>query len=173
MVISGMNVPDCVPTVSRVSRRMAGTQRGPKTQITRVLTWTLACALLVGSLGVVYTATVAETPEDSFTEFYILGSDGSAADYPTNLTEGEAAEVTVGVVNNEHEQMTYRVVVRHEERTAAEQTIELSAGQQWESELSFTVTEPGRSRAEILLYRADEEVQSPYRELQMPITVRE
>mgnify|MGYP000072886533 CR=1 FL=1 len=148
---------------------------GTKTWITRVLTWALACVLLIGSLGVVYTALIAETPEKSFTEFYLLGPNGSASDYPTNLTTGDSGEVTVGVVNNEHQSMTYRIVIELDNRTTTERTIELSQGQRWEDELSFTVTDPGESRAEILLYRgtASTDSRSPYRTLRLPVEVRE
>ena len=42
---------------------------------------------------------------EGFTEFYILALDGKATDYP------EEVKVTLGIVNHEYRQMSYRVIV--------------------------------------------------------------
>ena len=57
--------------------------------------------LILGALGtlgyVIATPKVGET----FTEFYILGQEGKAADYPKELNTGQEGRVIVGVVNHE------------------------------------------------------------------------
>jgi len=40
---------------------------------------------------------------ERFTEFYILGLNGKAMDYPSELKLGEGGKVIVGIANREHE----------------------------------------------------------------------
>ncbi len=77
----------------------------------KVLSIVLIAAILgaIGSIG--YVMTVPKVGED-FTEFYILGLEGKAADYPKELKVGEEGKVIVGIVNYEHETVGYQVVVR-------------------------------------------------------------
>ena len=66
---------------------------------------------VVGALGVLaYTVTTPKV-EETFTEFYILGPEGKAEDYPLGLSPGETGQVTVGIINREHEPVSYRVEV--------------------------------------------------------------
>ncbi len=45
---------------------------------------------------------------ERFTEFYILGLEGKADNYPDELTVGEEGRVILGIVNHEHEDgLTY------------------------------------------------------------------
>ena len=48
---------------------------------------------------------------ERFTEFYILGSNHLASDYPTNLSVGENATVILGVINHEDAFRYYSVEV--------------------------------------------------------------
>jgi uncharacterized membrane protein len=74
----------------------------------RILSVILVLAIL-GTVGTL--AYVVANPKvgERFTEFYILGAGGMAADYPEVLGLGEAGEVTVGIINREQETMTYTV----------------------------------------------------------------
>ncbi len=68
--------------------------------------------LVLAILGTVGTlAYVVANPKvgERFTEFYILGEGGMAADYPEELKLGEAGEVTIGIINREQETVTYTV----------------------------------------------------------------
>src|SRR4030042_632605 len=71
------------------------------------------CVLLVlailGAAGALFYVVAIPEAEESFTDFYLLGSEGLAADYPRELVCGEQAHVTVGVVNHEHQYTNYRV----------------------------------------------------------------
>ncbi len=49
--------------------------------------------------------------EQRFTEFYILGPEGKAENYPRVLVLGERAKVTIGIVNREHEVTEYNVKI--------------------------------------------------------------
>jgi len=46
---------------------------------------------------------------DAFTEFYILGSNGTASDYPRNLSVGEDVTVILGIVNHEFRTINYTI----------------------------------------------------------------
>jgi uncharacterized membrane protein len=47
------------------------------------------------------------TPEQKFTEFYIMGPEGKAKDYPTSVRAGNRSTVIVGVVNHESLPVNY------------------------------------------------------------------
>jgi hypothetical protein len=49
------------------------------------------------------------TPEQKFTEFYIMGPEGKAEDYPTSVQAGNRSTVIVGVVNHESMPVNYTV----------------------------------------------------------------
>jgi uncharacterized membrane protein len=55
--------------------------------------------------------------QDSFTEFYILGSTRNttsypkATSYPKNLTIGQNSNVTIGLINHEYKTITYTIEI--------------------------------------------------------------
>ena len=75
-----------------------------------ILTIALVIAIIISISLLVY---VIVTPHNGerFTEFYILGPDGKAEGYPTNLSVGENGTVIVGIANHEHKPMNYTVEV--------------------------------------------------------------
>ena len=68
----------------------------------------LSILLAVGATGYII---VKPKVGESFTEFYILGADGKASGYPTNLTSGESGNLIIGIVNHENKNATYHLVV--------------------------------------------------------------
>ncbi len=68
--------------------------------------------LLIASGGLAYQIATTPRTGERFTEFYVLGPEGEADDYPTNLTEGEEGHVILGAVNREHQEMDYDLIVR-------------------------------------------------------------
>jgi uncharacterized membrane protein len=86
----------------------------PERPIEAVLLVVLAVAVLVSAASVGY---LGATPRhgESFTEFYLVTSDGTggyvAADYPTSFRTGESQSLVVGVRNREHRPVTYTVVL--------------------------------------------------------------
>lgn len=142
-----------------------------RTQFERVLTWALALALVVSLAGVVYIAMTPAQTADPFTEFYILGPDGNASGYPTNMTPGGQGDVVVGISNHEHESMTYRVEITwNGSRT---QQRELSVPNEQTREFRATLTAPreqGRYRVRFLLYKNGGS--EPDHSLRLWVTVR-
>ncbi|MBA7628045.1 hypothetical protein ES703_35515 [subsurface metagenome] len=123
----------------------------------KVLSIVLVAAILgaIGTLG--YVMAAPKVGED-FTEFYILGLEGKAANYPKELKVGQEGKVIVGIVNREHETVSYRVVVMIDGVTNNEvREIVLDHGEKWEDEVTFVSGEVGENKkVEFLLYRNEE-----------------
>ena len=66
---------------------------------------------ILGALGTLGYAIASPKVGERFTEFYIEGLEGEAADYPEELVVGGEGKVIVGIINREHETVTYRVEV--------------------------------------------------------------
>ncbi|AEH25457.1 DUF1616 domain-containing protein [Pyrococcus yayanosii] len=66
---------------------------------------------IIASFGVLSYVITNPKPGEAFTEFYILGPKGKAADYPTELFVGENGTVIIGIVNHEHRNVTYYVEI--------------------------------------------------------------
>jgi len=144
-------------------------------RISTVLTWVLAVMLIVALAGVVYVSVTPGAEEDPYTEFYILGPDGNASDYPTNLSTGETGEFIVGITNNEHQSMTYTVVLMLDNESVTEQTVEVEEGETWEGMLRFTPEDDGVKQLDTLLYIGEDPDldDEPYRKLELVVNVTE
>lgn len=133
------------------------------------LTLLLALALVVSLAGVIYIALTPQQATDPYTEFYILGPEGNASNYPTNLTIGERAEVIIGVVNHEQMEMTYTVVIRANNKTLNTERLTLSHGKTSERFMTYSLNQTGRTKVQFHLYRGREpDINSePYRSLRL------
>lgn len=81
-----------------------------KSNIDKVLVLILFVAIFLTLLTAVLIS-VLPTKQESFTEFYILGSSGTTIDYPKNITLGETSNVTIGLINQEHKIIDYTIEV--------------------------------------------------------------
>ena len=79
-----------------------------ESRLDQALTVILVISILIAVVALIYVIVIPKTGE-KFTEFYILGSNGLADDYPTNLTVGENATITIGIVNHEYETINYTI----------------------------------------------------------------
>ena len=108
-----------------------------------------------GAIGTM--AYVVSNPKvgESFTEFYMMGREGKAADYPRELTLGEEARLILGIVNQEHEAAEYKVKIACDGETVAEiGPIIVDYKERWEQEVSFAPAEAGpNQKLEFLLYK--------------------
>ena len=68
--------------------------------------------LLIVLIAATVYITVNPKSGEKFTEFYVLGQNGQAGNYPTNLTLGETGNVTVGIVNHEQTATNYNMVIK-------------------------------------------------------------
>ena len=133
----------------------------------------LLAIALAGAIGtLVYTVAVPRIGE-RFTEFYILGPEGSAENYPRELISGEEGRVILHIVNREHETTEYRVEITIDGEKAGEAgTVTLEYEEKWEQEAAFAATGAGLGqKVEFLLYK--EKSSEPYQRLHLWIDVRE
>ena len=120
----------------------------------KVLSAVLVIAIL-GAFGMLgYVIAMPKTGE-KFTEFYILGEEGKAADYPEELGVGQEGRVILGIINNEYETMDYRVEVRIDGVINNEiGPVVLEHDEKWEEEVSFIPQiAGGKQEVEFLLYK--------------------
>ena len=127
---------------------------------------------ILGALGTLGYAIASPKAGERFTEFYIEGLEGKAADYPKDLVVGEEGKVIVGIINRERETVTYRVEVAIDGVKNNEVgPVILDHDGKWEQIIGFT---PGRAgddqRVEFLLYRQGQK--EVYRRLHLWVDVR-
>ena len=136
----------------------------------KALSVLLILAILAAVGSIIYVVTVPKTGE-KFTEFYILGPDGKAEGYPTDLAVGQQSQVIVGVVNHEYGTVMYTIQVQPGD--AVQSTIgpiALSNGQTWENPVVFACYTPQQNlEVQFLLFRPGDT--APYRSLHLWVNV--
>ncbi|MFQ6106492.1 MAG: DUF1616 domain-containing protein [Thermoplasmata archaeon] len=137
----------------------------------KALTIGLVISIVVAVGVLVYALTVPRVGE-RFTEFYILDETGMAESYPTSLNASENATIIVGVVNHEFSNVSYivrkdlvRVQWVYNNETEREEPVEISRTtrsednitldheEEWESQFTFSISEAGDYKLELLLYK--------------------
>jgi uncharacterized membrane protein len=135
------------------------------TTLTAVLSILLGLAILGTILIVVF-----PHPGEPFTELYLLGPEGKASNYPTNLTVGQTGNVTVGVVNQENTNADYTLVVTLANKTINTTSFSLANNQTWQNSILFTPTQRGMGqKMEFDLYKAG--TPNVYRSVYLYLTV--
>lgn len=81
-----------------------------ESRLDKALTIILAISILISVVALVYVIVIPKTGE-RFTEFYILGEDGIADNYPRNMSLDVSETVIVGIVNHEYKLMNYTVEI--------------------------------------------------------------
>ena len=134
--------------------------------------YTALIVVIVGSLGTIGYVAARPKPPDPFTEFYILGPAGRAADYPKEVSVGSSASVIVGVANHLNAPATYRVEITVAGVKSGELApFDLASGQQREQPATFTPTATGtRQPVEFILYK-DGQIDSSLKPLRLWIDV--
>ncbi|MFP3871844.1 MAG: DUF1616 domain-containing protein [Candidatus Natronoplasma sp.] len=148
--------------------------------------------LLIASGALAYNIATTPRTGERFTEFYVLGPDGKADNYPTNLTLNQNGTVIVGAVNREHTTVNYTLVVGlgysygemarvgeippdhnftlPSNNTCFEMPLTLKHGERWNQTINFFIGEPGRDYKLSFLLLRDGEV---YRDLHLWVDVLE
>ena len=132
----------------------------------------LALVILGAVSAIIYIAVFSKSSA-TFTEFYILGPEGKAADYPTVLTVGQPGRVIVGIINQEQQTASYRVELRLEGTEQGEiGPVVLEHQQQFEQSINFISEKAGKQqRLEFLLYKDGQ--RNVYQSLRLFIEVKE
>jgi len=148
----------------------------PRWRAASRLNQVLAIVLSAFILGVVGTlAYVVVTPRagEKFTEFYVLGLDGKAENYPQELTVGDEGNVILGIANHEHEgNLVYRVEITiNGEVNSTIGPLTLPDEEKWQNEVGFTPHKAGENqKLEFILYKQGED--KPYKLLYLWIGVK-
>lgn len=155
--------PDTAPTGDR------------RRTINRIVTVVLLVALAVLLVGTIYVTVNPIRTTDPYTELYLLGPEGGASNYPTQLEPGEEGTVIVGITNHEGERVTYHLRVLTRNRTVATHSPSLANEETWEQNVSFQLEAPGRHRVRFLLYKDSPSNTSgdPYLTTRLVVTVGE
>ncbi len=128
-------------------------------------------------LSVVTLAYVVLSPKEGehFTEFYLLGPEGKADNYPTKYILGENGTVIVGVVNHEYSPVNYTMEIKLENKSMFLpenlKHITLAHNETWEETVILTPEFEGKNmKLQFLLFNeTDKSV--PYRDLHLWIDV--
>lgn len=146
----------------------------PESKLDRLLTIFLIFSILLSVATLIY---VVVTPKEGehFTEFYILGPEGKADNYPTNYTLGESGTVIVGVVNHEYRPVNYTIALKLENKSIPlsknQSFVNLAHNETWEQSLTFIPPFEGKNmKLEFLLFNETDK-STPYRDLHLWINV--
>lgn len=136
----------------------------------RFLYFLLALSLVGFAVGAV-TIIVTPKPGERLTEFYILGPEGLAKNYPREAIVGFPVTVTVGIANHEGVPADYWVGAYCGSHLIGQTTpVHLEAGQTNEQVLGFVPIQTGDNvRIDIYLYR--DMGTEPYRSLRLWLKV--
>lgn len=161
----------------------------------RVLSAILLLAIVAAVATTVYVVVVPKEGE-KFTEFYILGKEGKAADYPTDLRTGQEAAVIIGVGNHEYRNVTYIVELHYVDQESEPVTntssvismerlaafpVTLAHNTTYQEEHRFSVGSPGGNQIKFLLFMDEappdslwgaERINRSYRDLHLWVRVR-
>lgn len=122
--------------------------------VNKILSVILGVAVLA-TIGTFAFITIRPKVGEAFTEFYILGSEGRAEDYPARINTGEEATVSVVICNHEHREITYNVgVTVGGGSTNWMGPIVLAHGGKWQEPAAFKAERAGMGqKVEFLLYQ--------------------
>ncbi len=127
--------------------------------------------VILATIGAIIYIVNTSNPHEKFTEFYILGMDGKADNYPKQVKLEENAQVIVGIVNHEQQAMTYRMdVLIDDAKDEAYNPIMLAAEAKWEQQVNIIPTKVGANQKVLFnLYKGDDA--QPYLQLNLWIDV--
>ena len=137
-----------------------------------VLVTGLLVVVILAAIGALVYMKVAPEDGEGFTEFYILGPDGKAENYPTEVVLGQKLVVIVGIINREYEEVSYRMEVMIDEVVCNDiGPLVLPRDDKWEQEVSFVPNKLGDNQTvQFLLYRQGQD--ELFRKLQIRIDVK-
>jgi len=127
------------------------------TRFDRGLTISLIATVVI-ALGCLGYAVAVPKQGERFTEFYIMGSEGKADDYPRQVLIGDPIDIIIGVVNHEHQPTSYRVKITLGgiEKSEIDMGI-LTHEEKREERVNFVPQEIGRNqKVEFHLYKDNE-----------------
>jgi uncharacterized membrane protein len=172
-------------------RKEVAPEGGPR--IERILSAVLVLAIVTTVLIAILVIAIPKQGE-RFTEFFILGENGKAADYPDRITPGQGYPLYIGVGNHEYRNVTYTIETwgilmesDNEKNTTRilamdplwQQTVTLAHNGTAIIPYTLLVDWDGYNRVEFLLFNETvpgmggiDRINASYRDLHLWITVR-
>jgi len=142
----------------------------PKSRTDRILTVILIFSIAL-AIGMLYFVITTPKVGERFTEFYILGPEGKAENYPTILKNNYPSVILVGVVNHEYATVNYTVRIVLDKEILTDTWFTSGHNQTWEKNLTFVPDKEGTDmKLEFLLYKEDN-FTAPYRDLHLWVNV--
>lgn len=142
----------------------------PGSKTDRILTGILIFSIAL-AIGMVYFVITAPKTGERFTEFYILGPEGRADNYSTELKYNSPAAILVGVVNHEYASVNYTVQVSLNKDVLTDTWFSLGYNETWEKNMTFVPDKNGTNmKLEFWLFKEDN-FTAPYRELHLWVNV--
>jgi uncharacterized membrane protein len=159
-----------LPQIQIIEKAFSGSER----RVDKLLSVILILSIVALSLTIGYTIAFPN-PGEPFTEFYILGANGTIGNYPTQYQLSEQKPVTVGVVNHEQQDTSYELVVRLNDTNKStvlySENVSIADNQTWQKVVNLKPDRTGSNMTmEFLLYR-DNQLGVPYRETDLPVSV--
>jgi uncharacterized membrane protein len=141
-----------------------------KSQRDKIISIVLIVFIFVAVFTTVYII-LSPKEGEKFTEFYLLGPDGKAYNYPTNLTVNQIGTVYQGIVNHEASDTNYEVIVRFNGAVLKNYNISLENDEKMEIPLTFRASNRGQNqKLEFFLYKLPDN-KNVYRYLFLQIDV--
>lgn len=149
-------------------------EAGKVSHLNRMVNIILLLSIIL-SIGTLAYAVALPKQSETFTEFYILGPDGRADNYPSDMVLGNGTPVIVGVTNHENTDMSYELVVSlndsHNDTRLYSEQLTLADNQTWQKKIDIVPTEAGNGmELEFFLYKSDD-LSTPYSELHLWLDV--
>lgn len=143
----------------------------PKSKTDRIITGILIFSIVL-AIGLLYFVITVPKIGEKFTEFYILGPEGKADNYPSVLQYNYPTNILVGVVNHEYVSTNYTVRISLDKDILTDRLFFLDHNETWENNVSFVPDKYGTDmKLEFWLFKEDN-FTAPYRELYMWVTVK-
>jgi len=164
-------------------------------KLDRILSIILLIAIIAAVVTTIYVIVVPKEGE-KFTEFFILGENQKAADYPTRLIIGTNSTLFIGIGNHEYRTINYTVETYLMNMTFDEATntstlntmdridrfpVQVAHNQTIIEPYAFKVSKGGYNRVEFLLFNETvpaesisgmERINQSYRDLHLWVSVR-
>jgi len=108
------------------------------------------------------------------TAFYLLGAGGKAGNYPAQVNLGSPFPITIGIINNENEPITYHVDLQIDQRDPESlATVVLNPGEKWEQSFDLLIEQANGSEALVGFYLHKGSAGEVYRSLHFWVQIVE
>lgn len=138
-------------------------------KLDKIISAIIIILIILGVYAVIHVV-VNPQPNEKFTELYILGENGKAGKYPTNMSVGESGNVTIGIVNHEHKETSYKLLVKSGNSTLYKSNLTIPINGKVEIPLEFKLNKTGKNTVEFILYKLPDE-SKVYRSVYLTVNV--